>query len=416
METPPKRPAPDQPLFTPVFGAVLGIQFAYGITFSAYHLLASYLLAQRGDPPWVLGAAQGAFAVTGVVSAPFIGNLVDRWGRLNSLRAALLLGAASHAAFAFADSVSFILVLRALHGICFPAVFNSLATITVDGAPSSRRAEALGYFASAMMATNAVGPVVGESVAAHIGWFGAWFQVGAWALLALLLTVPLGRALIRLERSPLARHDESGLGPDIEYSGAPVASLALFLAPGMRATLLGGIAMGLGVGIAKNFFPALLLDLGNARTAGLFVAFTVGALFIRTAFGSLPDRLGARRASLIALSGYGVSLIFGALSPDALWLTLAMGAAGLSHGLAYPALSALVVSHVSRAGRGRATAYLTGCFNLGFGLGTAGLSPFAPALGYRLLIGIGAVAVFAAALRGIVTARSADRLARATLQ
>lgn len=370
-------------IFTGEFLAVLLVQFAFGVTFSSYYLLPNYLLSHRHDAPWVLGAAQGAFALAGVVTIPLIGKLLDTWGRVTTQRAAIAVGTVAYALFAYADTHASIIGLRFVQGIAFSAVFNAGATLTVDMTPEGRRAEALGYFASAMMITNAIGPALGEQIAFSYGWRWSFTAVALWGVLALVASL-------------FVRERVTAVTDTTRRASAARVQFSLPL----TATIAGGFGLGVGVGAFKNFVPALSLLLGGERTAWIFVAFTIGALTLRTLFGTLPDRLGAERASVIALYAYGAALLMASCMWDTTSLLVVSVAIGVAHGLAYPALSAAVVAGVPAAARGRATTYLTGGFNLGLALGTAGLTPLAPWLGFNGLLVAAASAVTGVAVFG----------------
>jgi MFS family permease len=161
---------------------------------------------------------------------------------------------------------------------------------------------------------------------------------------------------------------------------------------GLVAAYLGSTALGVGVGASKTFIPALMVEAGIERVAPYFAAFTLGAVVQRLAFGWVPDRIGHRQASGLSLVVYGVAMLAVlAIAPSWVhWLSVVIG---LAHGMSYPAIGALAVSLGDDAARGRITAWMTGGFNLGFALSTAGLAPLEGAVGYSGLVAIGGIAV-----------------------
>lgn len=352
-------------LFSPAFVALLLVQFTYGTAFSTFFVLPKYLIEALHAPAVLVGNAHGAFALAGAVAVPLVGALVDRRGRKPMLIAGLALGCVSYPVLGWVTAPGWILLLRVLHGFSFSMVFASGGTLAVDLAPAARRGEAVGYFGTAMLVTNAFGPALAESLAAQLGWAAVFVSCSIYSALALMAA-----SLIRAPS--FARTGSAWSVPfSVPLSGAYLASLAV----------------GIGVGASKTFIPATLTESGE-RIGPYFLSYTAGAVLQRIVFGSLPDKLGRLRATVLALSTYAFALLV-ASSLQARWLLWAAPAIGLAHGLAYPASAALSVDLCRPHQRGRVTAWCAGCFNLGFALSASGLAPLEPQLGYRGLVACG---------------------------
>lgn len=357
---------PKAPLWTLPFCTLLVVQFAFGVAFSSFFALPKYLIEALHAESSLVGNAHGAFAIVGVVLVPAIGRALDRFGRRRVLSFGLLTGVLSFGPFGWVQAPWAILALRAVHGLSFALTFNAGGTLAADLAPPERRAEGIGYFGTGMLITNALGPALAEGIAAHAGWPLAFWACSGCAVIALLFSLKLPTA-------------EAGVGP--ASSGNPF-NLGLF------AAYLGSFALGIGVGASKTFVPALLVQAGADSVGPYFIAFTLGAFAQRSLFGWVPDRLGHRRASGFALFVYGIAMLV-VLALDVAWLPWLSGAIGIAHGMGYPAVSALAVSLGGAAARGRVTAWVTGGFNLGFAVSTAGFAPLEPKVGYAGLVGLG---------------------------
>jgi MFS family permease len=360
-------------LWTRAFVTLLLVQFAYGTAFSTFFALPKYLMQERHATATLVGNAHGAFAIVGVVLVPVIGSALDRLGRRPVWLAGLLVGALSFAAFGWVRSPAAILALRAVHGLSFALTFNAGGALAADLSPPSRRGEGIGYFGTAMLITNGFGPWLAEVVAARFDWAMVFLGCGVFSSVAFVLARTLPGARMKPQGS----------------RAVVVASPALLTAYGAA------MALGIGVGVSKTFIPALLVEASFPRVAPYFIAFTVGALLQRTLLGALPDRLGHRRAAGVALVAYGLFMVLVVpLSVHwVLWLAVGIG---MAHGLGYPAIGALAVGLGDDAARGRITTWLTGGFNLGWALSTAGLGRLEPNLGYAGLVGVGGVCVLAA--------------------
>jgi MFS family permease len=115
--------------------------------------------------------------------------------------------------------------------------------------------------------------------------------------------------------------------------------------------------------------------------SSFFVGFTCGAVLMRIGLGSLGDRLGHQRVSLVAIALYGVTAFsMVALRPELFW---AYGLAfGCCHGTLYPTLNALVLQQASSDYRGRAMTWYNGAFNVGTAASNLAWGSLAAGLGY----------------------------------
>lgn len=357
---------PRPTLFSPAFVALLVVQFAYGTAYSTFFALPKYLIETLDAPATLVGNAHGAFAIAGAVAVPAVGAVADRFGRKPMLVGGLILGGISFAPFGWVTTPELLLLMRVLHGFAFSMVFASGGTLAVDLAPPTRRAEAVGYFGTAMLVTNAFGPSLAEVVAERYSWSAVFVLCSVYCLFALLAAVVM--------RTPsFSRGQRTWSVPySLPLAGAYLASLAV----------------GVGVGASKTFIPAIIVSEASMSLGPYFATYTVGAVVQRTLFGSLPDRLGPLRATVTALSVYALALLLvSSLSTG--WLLVAAPFVGLAHGLAYPASAALSVDLCQPDERGRVTALCAGFFNLGFALSASGLAPLEPWLGYRGLVACG---------------------------
>jgi MFS family permease len=366
-----KQPKPTQPaLFSTAFVLLLLVQLLYGTAYSTMFILPKYLLEERGASAALVGNAHGAYALLGAVAVAWVGPWLDHWGRRPIMLWGLALSVLSYAPLGWATSTPALLGLRALHGVSFAMVFGAGSALAVDLAPPARRAEAVGYFGTAMLITNGFGPAIAETLVAHLSWHAVFVACSVYSVGALCAALLL--------RAPHTRP-----------AGQVNASYAVPLSWPLAGAYLAALGIGIGVGVSKTFIPSVLVAEGASQVAPYFVAYTVGALVQRTALGWVPDRLGRLRATVAALAFYGV--VLAAIAPSSLgWIPALSILLGMAHGAAYPAATALTTDLCAVTERGRATAWFAGFFNLGFAIAASGLARFDAALGFRGMIAVGA--------------------------
>lgn len=365
-------------LFSVAFVLLLLVQLLYGTAYSTLFLLPKYLLETRAADATLVGNAHGAYAITGAVAVAWVGPWLDRWGRRPVMLGGLVLAILSYAPLGWADSTLAILGLRALHGVSFAMVFSAGSALAVDLAPESRRAEAVGYFGTAMLITNGFGPAIAETLARVVSWRAVFVTCSLYSLGALCAALALRESTAR-----------PGATTSTNY--------AMPLSWPLAGAYLSAMAVGIGVGVSKTFIPAALVEEGVANVTPQFVLYTVGALIQRTVLGWVPDRLGRLRATVASIWLYAA--VLAATAPiAAAWIPALAIVLGMAHGAAYPAATALTADLCATNQRGRATAWFAGFFNLGFAVAASGLPRLGTGFGYRGMIGAGAVLLAVAAL------------------
>jgi MFS family permease len=373
------NPARKPPLFTQRFVALLCVQTAYGVAFSTFFVLPRFLIEELHAPAALVGNAHGAFALSGALIVPWLGGWIHRFGARRTLAFGTGLGALTFGVVGHVTAPWLLLSLRALHGVSFSLVFTSGSVLAVEAAPSVRRAEAMGYFGTAMLVTNAFGPALAEYLVRVSTWTTVFW------VCSLCSAIGLG-CVGRLAEN----------APRVESVSQEAGTLVPPWSRTLAGCYLASVAIGIGVGASKTFVPAMMVSAGNSEVSSYFIAFTAGALLQRTALGWLPDRVGYGQATAASLLVYAGCMVAFVLVPIAYvpWVSFGLG---MAHGAAYPASIALTMSHAAAADRGRATAWHTGFYNAGFALSGSGLVLLESRVGYGGLVAVGGLLIATAA-------------------
>ena len=182
------------------------------------------------------------------------------------------------------------------------------------GGEERRLGQAMGLLGTASLVTNALAPALFESVAARWGWAPVFVAASATGLITLLLT-------FSLPRPATATFSSSDALPTPPLTNSRLSA----------ATLATGAAFGTLISFTQPF----ALARGAERVSTYLVGYTLGALFVRIALGSLADRVGRLRVAQWALFAYGaVALLTSLLEPSLLLpLGVLFGAANAYLGL-----------------------------------------------------------------------------------
>ena len=356
VQTPPSTvpgPAPgdDGPLFSPPFLRLLGMQAAYGFSFSMFFLLPKYLAA-AGESPSRIGLVMGGFGVACVATIPFLQVVVARLGRRGALMAATLALALAASVFAAVLPVGIpAIFLRASEGITWTIMFSTAGALTAELAPRGRLAQAIGLAGAAALIMNAVAPSIGEPLADKFG----YRPVFVLAAVAALVAAAFARRLPDLR--PMAAIDPLRLAP------TPAANTVDLRARRVPIYIVFGLS-GIAFSMLFTFLAPFALAHGVNQIRDFFIGYTGAAITVRLLGGRLADRLGHRMIATVALALYGgVVACTGLFGPHHLY---ALGICfGLAHGAVFPAVMALLINNTPPHLRPRVLGIANGAMSIG---------------------------------------------------
>ena len=141
------------------------------------------------------------FTLPGVILAPFLGILADRFGRKRVLLPSLFLFAVAGTACTFARDFNLLLALRAFQGIGGAGLGSLNITIIGDMYSGRQQAEAMGLNASVLSIGTASYPTIGGALAL-LGWY--------YPFALSIVAVPIGILVLTSLKNP-ELEDSQGL-------------------------------------------------------------------------------------------------------------------------------------------------------------------------------------------------------------
>lgn len=353
---------------------ILGVSMAIGL---GLPVLPVYAKSSLDVGSVGVGIAVAAASPTALLAQPLAGRLGDRRGRRILVIAGPLTVAVSVAAYAFADSLSTLVLLRLVTGVGEGLVFVGAATIVNDLAPESRRGEAVSLYSLGVWGGLAVGPVLGELLLDVSGYDAVWLAAAGCSLFA------AAAGFVLTETRP--------------ESIGPVTSVRLIhpaaLGPGVVL-----IFSAFGFAGFNAFVALYARDLGLGGAGWVFLLYSLIVVAIRIFGRRIPDRLGAKQASGSALGSLAVGLATIGLwnEPVGLFIGTALFAVGTA--LAFPALMTLAVNRAEPSERSSVIGTFSACIDVGFALGALSLGGVATVAGYDGVFVAGALASVVGAL------------------
>jgi predicted MFS family arabinose efflux permease len=359
---------------------------ASNLLYSLYTVIFIFLpayLYRLGIREGEIGLLMATGALVAVATKPVNGMIVGRGMRKAFLSAGALLAAASTVPWIFVEAPGpHLYLLRVAQGASFSLFATASYSYIAACAPPDRRAEALGIFGLSFFLPVSVGGWVGEWVLRHAGFNGLFAAAVAAAILSGFF--PAGMPEPGIRERPT------------------IASLWIYLTRPFFVPNSAGYLFGMAYGSIFTFLPVYLLA-GKRGSIGVFMfVYALSVVATRTLGRNLLDRLPRERVSLAALLLLCAGNLLIPLVGGGKGLAAVGAAAGLGHGLLFPALSALVLDRARDDAGGMAMAMFTAAFDMGMVTGAAAFGFVAEHFGYPAMfasagaiVGAGTAAFFA---------------------
>jgi len=314
------------------------------------------------------------FTLPGIVLAPLLGALADRFNRRAVLVPCLVGFGFAGGAIAFVDSFASLLALRFLQGATSSALIGISVTLIGDLYTGTQRDTLMGVNRSALSIGAMTYPAIGGALAT-IAWNTPF--------LLHFLSIPVGLfALYALEAQEIEQ-EYTG----ITYLTNAVSELAL------RETLILFTAVFSSIGL---LFGAILtaLPLLLSRTFGLS-PFEIGLLLavasaanatVSLQSGRLTSAFSPRPLIVIGFVSYGIALTGIAIAPSPIFVVFAIVFFGIGDGLAMPLLDTELSKLAPTEFRAGVMAVRTSVIRLAQTIGPVAFTGVATITGYEPLL------------------------------
>lgn len=270
------------------------------------------------------------FTLPGVIMAPILGVLADRFGRKRILVPSLVLFAIAGTACAFAPDFHTLLVLRGFQGIGGASLGSISTTIIGDLYSGRQRAEAMGLNASVLSIGTASYPAIGGALAI-LGW--------KYPFVLPVVALPVGVIVLLSLRNPEPRNRQGFK----EYLGNTwtylknVEVISLFAAGVLTFIILYGAYL--------TYFP-LLLD-KSFGASSFVIGLVMSGMSLTTA--AVSSQLGRINRWLplgtiikLAFAVYALALVLMPFMPSLWLLLIPVVISGVAHGANIPSIQTAV--------------------------------------------------------------------------
>lgn len=368
--------------------ATIGLYF----TSLSFLLLLPKLMKGLGASEAELGWLIGTPLIAFVLLAPYAGYLSDRFSARRLALCGIGLATVSGYALAFVQEVGpYVYFLRLVHGAGHAFTFTPIFSMAAKLLSPEQKARGIAYFTVVVQLGNVLGSLLGSLLVERVS-FETFFL--------------LSTAVMCASWVICTRIREEGEGASHAATGSYLALMSQrALWSGMVFILLLGGAFGMVLQFVPTYFDFLHAGghVGAPIASYWYLTGTLATVaLVRVVFSARVYRAGNER--LLTLCMLGLPLAVGLLQ----WVqgpVSALVAAvcfGVTYGLLFPAINALVLVRAGPLGQGAVSGFLAMLYEVGFrGFGFV-MGPLAEATSYftmfgtlALLLGGGLVAFLA---------------------
>ncbi|UCG13121.1 MAG: MFS transporter [Deltaproteobacteria bacterium] len=309
-----------------------------------------------------VGMINSAFLLTaGLLSLP-LGILSDRFGRKRLACLGVLVLSATSFLLYFSTTPMQMLWVYLFFGIGLAAFGPTMMSLVADISPQTHLGRSYGWYTTALYTSMSLGPALGGFVAKELGFLQVFLISGVVVFLTFWLIIfCLPRPRLIISQGPRTKK-ESAIIKEL-LQNRPLL--------GCWLVTVGGC---FGLGMFVTFIPL------HAQNHGLHVGL-IGLVFAtqglcnaisRVPFGHLSDRV-ANRGTLvvIGLLGFAGSMAGFAMSKSSGQFLLFATVFGVSMGLAFTSVGALIAEVVPPESRGLAMGGYNTCIYFGMMLSSA---------------------------------------------
>lgn len=330
--------------------------FLFVFYFAQTTILPIYIVNDLGGSLAQAGLAMTLFMASSIAVRPFSGLIIEKFGRKKTLYVSEALFCLFSFAYLFADNLTFLLLIRFLHGIWFSILTTVTVPIANDFIPDNRKGEGMGYFVMSINLGIVLGPLLGLSLLLSLSYTGVAAILAAIICLGFIFCfiIPIHTPI--QTKMPLHKPKLS-LDDFMEKKALPVSLMAMIISFSY-ASIMSFIST---FAESKNLLSYASL---------FFVVFAISMMSLRPITGKIYDRKGPNYVIYPAVALFAMGLMVLSQINTVTGFMLAAVLIGMGFGSAQPCLQTLSIQRSPKDRIGHATSTFFTGYDLGIALGS----------------------------------------------
>ncbi len=322
-----------------------------------------------GGTDFSAGLATSMFTIFSVAIRPYLGNYMDKNGRVKVLTLGILTYSLSVIMLMFTENLYLLYLIRIVQGLGWGAFYIASYTIAADIAPKNKRFEYLGIFSAVPQLGMSIGPLLAALIVSSFNFYISFLLTSVVAVLSLLISIFVKEA-----------YDKEDNNKDISQDSKIIIISKTAIYPSVVMMMITFC-----LGAVVTFVPLL----GSARnidnTTIFFTVFGGIVIVIRPLGGKITKLIGKKFVLTACLISIILSMLMIAYSYDIQSLTMAAVLFGLGFSLPVPVLLTMCVESADSGGTGTNMSTFTSAIDIGVGLGAVSLGTFLVYFDYTII-------------------------------
>lgn len=342
----------DDRIFTKDFFLIFGALLFSALVMYALMSTVTEYATSMGTSATIAGLVSGIYIFGGLCSRIYSANALERrnWKKLAVIFLSIHFFACIF--YFFANNVTFLLIVRFIHGLGFGASANAIVTIASAILPKKRFGEAFGYFMLGTTIAVGLGPYISGFFYDNWGSFGSFSLATSFAALGLLCILILDinkYESIHNNEIETTIDNESIDAEDILEEKGTIRSIIdkIIEIPAVPVSLFTALTS-LGYVSILSFYRlyAVEVDLLSAFSL-FFLVYSIVLVASRPIAGKIQDNYGDRIICFTGIIAQSIGLFLVAWMPSTITVLICAVCAALGFGTLNSACTAIVTRDTS---------------------------------------------------------------------
>lgn len=324
-------------IWNPVFLSVFITNICVNMGQQMMNTLIPKFAYALGASATVVGMAASMFTITALAVRPFSSPAFDSFSRKKLLLVCIIDVFVAFLIFGMAQNVPTIIVARLTQGIGTGCITPLCLAMAGDALPDSKLGSGIGIFTLGQAVAQALGPNIGLSVSAEIG-YNKTFLMGAGVM-------AIGFVVALVMKEPKRQN------PYNKYKITFHSVIAKEAIPSSLLLFFLGLAFS-----CISSYLAIYGALRGVNNIGFYFTVYAGILLLtRPIAGTISDRFGFDKVIIPGIFFFAASFVLISIADNLTMFLLAAGIGAFGYGACQPAIQALSLKKVPKERRGAGT-------------------------------------------------------------